>query len=254
MNTEEAKLILSAVHRTDREGAESDVCQAFELLAKDPALERWYEQECAFDSAVTGKLAMIEPPANLKAKLLGLLEAPVASPLSEGDHSNWFRPRWLAAAAAVILIPLLSVQLLTNRANARSFDTFRSDMVDFAVSNFQLDHRESDLSKLYAWLNANNATCPIEIPDCIGCPESIGCKVVAWNDKSVTLICLRNQTKEVVHCFVIPRGQFDELPDEKRLREILSLDDLDTCAWTDEENVYLLVGSERGVKVNAPLR
>ncbi|MGI9240389.1 MAG: hypothetical protein ACR2RV_06280 [Verrucomicrobiales bacterium] len=253
MTTEEAKLILSAVHLTDREGADAEVSQAFEQLGSDPELARWYEQECAFDTAVTDKLASVEAPADLRANLLALLEGPATDPIPEKDHSAWFRPRLLAAAAAIILIPFLSIQLLTNRASAKSFDSFRSDMVEFAVSDFKLDHRESDLPKLYAWLNANNATCPTEIPDCVGCPESIGCKVVAWNDENVTLICLRNKTREVVHCFVVPRDQFDDLPDEKLLRESHSFDDLETCGWTDQENVYLLVGSASGVKVNAPI-
>lgn len=252
MNTEEAKLILSAVHGAAPEDSDAQLNEAFAMLDGDPALRSWFDQERAFDAAISSKLAAVEPPADLRENLLHLLQKPAAKPSDQKVHQAWFRPPFLAAAAAVILIPLLAVQLLTNRASAKSFDSFRSDMVEFAVSEFKLDHRESDLKKLYAWLNANNATCPTEIPECVGCPESIGCKVVAWNDDDVTLICLRNTTNQVVHCFVIPRDQFDQLPDEAQIRSALTVAELETCGWTDRDNVYLLVGSAKGVGVNAP--
>ena len=252
MNTEEAKLILSAVHDAAPDDTDAELGQAFSMLDSDPDLRHWFEQERAFDSAISSKLASVAPPPELKGSLLKILETGSAEPSAQRAHKLWFRPPFLAAAAAVILIPLLAIQLLTSRAGAKSFDTFRSDMVKLAVGEFELDHRESDLQKLYAWLNANNATCPTDIPECVGCPESIGCKVIAWNDDSVTLICLRNATNQVVHCFVIPRDQFGELPDEQRLRTELTVADLKTCGWTDQSNVYLLVGSAKDVRVNAP--
>jgi hypothetical protein len=251
MNTEEAKLILASVHQgTD---IDSDTEQAFSLLDSDPGLREWLEQERAFDDAVSDKLAQIEPPATLKAMLIGLLEehAPVAPP-SSGKGLTWFRPPILAAAAAVILIPLIAIQMFTGRANATSFENFRSDMVEFAASEFKLDHHEKDLPKIYTWLNANNATSPSTLPDCVDCKQSVGCKIIEWNNQRVTLICLRNGDDQVVHCFVVPRDEFAKLPDEQQIRNKLKVDQLETCGWTDPDNLYLLVGSTKAVRVKAP--
>ncbi len=72
------------------------------------------------------------------------------------------------------------------------------------------------------------------------------------NDDNVTLICLRNNASQVVHCFVIPRDEVKRLPDEKDIRSNYVLGGLETTAWSDDDFVYLLVGSEAGVKVTAP--
>ena len=258
MNTEEAKLILAAVHDDADRASDPEIGQAFSLLEDNPELNDWLLRERAFDAAVSRKLASVEAPADLKATVMDLLGGQV-SRSNTPPHSRirWFQPPVLAAAAAIILIPLLAIQLFTGRANAKSFDTFRSDMVEFANSeiansNFKLDLEEQDLPKLYAWLNANNATYPVAIPDCIGCHESVGCKIIDWSEDRVTLICLRNGTKQVVHCFVIPRSEIEKIPDEERIRATLAVGDLETCGWTDQNNLYLLVGSAKGVEVSAP--
>ena len=66
------------------------------------------------------------------------------------------------------------------------------------------------------------------------------------------LSSLRNNASQVVHCFVIPRSEFKKLPAEKIIRSTQMIDGLETAAWSDEELVYLLIGSEEGVKVRAP--
>ena len=251
MNTEDAKLILASTH----EGAapDSDAEEAFALLDSDPSLREWFEQEQAFDHAISSKLSEIEPPADLKATLISLLNDNQIAPESlPAKNVSWFRPQFLAAAAAVILVSWVAIQMLTGSAEAKSFDSFRHDMVDFAHGKFELDLKDRELPKLYKWLNAKNATCPTNIPACIGTKESIGCKIIDWNEESVTLICLLTATDEVVHCFVLPLNDFESLPDEKLIRSTLKLDDLETCGWTDQDNLYLLVGSTKGVKVAAP--
>ena len=252
MKTEEAKIILASVHRESDRTSDADISEAFALLDSDPELQDWFEQEQAFDAAITNKLAEIEPPADLKAKLVGLLDENTAPESSDIARVHWLRSPLLAAAAAVALVSFFTIQLFTGPAKAGSFDSFRSDMVEIAHGGLKLDHHEKDLDRLYDWLNKVGATCPDELPVCVECTETVGCKIIDWNDDKVTLICLRNNSSQVVHCFVIPREQFDQLPDEAQIRNNLLMDGLDTTAWSDQELVYLLVGSKEGVKVTSP--
>ena len=125
-------------------------------------------------------------------------------------------------------------------------------MVDVAKLPIDLDHKDSALPKLLAWLDANNATRPSNLPTCVACADSVGCKVLDWGNQTVTLICLKNMSDEVVHCFIIRREEFDALPDESLIRTPLMLEGLETSGWSDQENVYLLIGSAPGVHVKAP--
>ena len=251
MNTEEAKIILASVHHDTDRGSDNDVDQAFALLDSDPELQAWFEQEQAFDAAVSTKLAQIDPPADLKANLVALLEN--NAPAAAEDKITWLRPPLMAAAAAVLLISFFAIQLLTGPA-AASFDDFRTEMVEIARGELKLDHEDKELENLYDYLNKMEATCPTSLPVCVECTETVGCKVIGWNDEedSVTLICIRNNASQVVHCFVIPRSEFKKLPEEKIIRSNQMIDGLETTAWSDDELVYLLIGSKEGVKVKAP--
>ena len=256
MNTEDAKLILASVHQEAEPDSETE--QAFALLDREPKLHAWFQEEKAFDVAISSKLAEIEPPADLRAELIGLLAneaepgVPAQIATAVPKKTTWFLPPLLAAAATLILIPVFAIQMFTSRANANSFDDFRQDMAEFAAGKFKLDHTDSELPKLYDWLNANNATCPTDLSVSVGVQDAVGCKVIEWNDESVTLICVRNETDQVVHCFVLPRDEFEDLPDEKLMRSRFMVDDLETRGWTDQDYLYLMVGSQKGVQVPTP--
>ena len=245
MNQKDAKLILASIHEGTTPDSDSE--QAFALLDSDPALREWFEEEQAFDKAVSSKLAEIEPPADLKASLVELLDN---KKIVNAERS--FRPQLFAAAAAVILVSLVVFQTLSTTASAKSFDNFRGDMVEFAQSDFELDHKDPDITKIYAWLHDKDAICPAGLPESIGAKEAFGCKVLDWDKNDVTLICLVNDSDQIFHCFIIPRSEFDTLPEEKTLRNTLKLDGVETCSWTDKEHLFLLVGSDKDVNVSAP--
>ena len=246
MNTEEAKLILASLHEAADPGNDPEISQAFELLDSDPELRTWFDQERAFDAAIASKLAQVEPPADLKASLVELLDKNAPAATAAAGKVTWLRPPLLAAAAAIILVPLIAFQLMTGQASAKSFDSFRTEMVEFLESDFKLQHFNSDIAELNAWLKAKEASYPGKLPDCVDCPESIGCKIVEWEGQNVTLVCLRNSTKQTVHCFVVPRSVFEDIPDEELIRRKFTLKDLETCGWTDEKNLYLRMYSGTG--------
>ena len=252
MNTEEAKLILGSIHAdVDRE-SDPELDQAFALLDEDPALKSWFEQERAFDDAVAGKLTEIEPPADLRTTLVGLLDNGAPAVSSPAKKMSWFQPQWLAAAAAVVLVPILAIQFFTGSASANSYDEFRDYVVDVAQNPPKLDLKHHDLDALLAHLKKNNATCPDSLPSCVACADSVGCAVLEWGQESVTMICLNNQSGDVVHCFVIPRDQLEALPPEASMRKPLKMNKLTTSGWSDQKFVYVLVGSAPGVNVEAP--
>lgn len=253
MNHQEAKLILGSIHPGTGYADDRDVSQAIALLDRHPDLRCWFDAELAFDGAVAAKLSEIHPPEGLKATLVNLLgDGPQAKLPQTRRTPSWLRPPFLAAAAAIILIPIIALPLLTGRANAKSFESFRSDMVEVAKSPFVLKFKDPDLPNLFTWLNDNQATCPSELPACVANSGSVGCTVVDWGEEKVTLICLKNDGDQTVHCFIVPRAEFGSLPEEAQIRKNHTVADLDTSGWSDTKHVYLLVGSEPGVPVKSP--
>jgi hypothetical protein len=71
MNNEEAKLILQAYRPGGQDANDPRFREALEQAQRDPELARWFTNEQALDSRISGRLkASITPPAHLKASLI----------------------------------------------------------------------------------------------------------------------------------------------------------------------------------------
>jgi hypothetical protein len=106
------------------------VAEALELLSKDDTLRVWFEEQQAFDTAISDELNNIEPPAELKASILvGMrahaLQAESLQGNAAGDESahripfprsdkrttdrSIFRP-WMGVAAALAIAAVALMQ------------------------------------------------------------------------------------------------------------------------------------------------
>ena len=77
----------------------------------------------------------------------------------------------------------------------------------------------------------------------------MGCKSIDWNGSKVGLVCFTNDSGDIVHLFTADKSSLNGT-------EIASLTNpetirgLETAGWSDDDHVYMLVGSKPGVGVS----
>src|SRR5258708_25390025 len=93
MNSDAAKEILSAYRSKDRDGADPSFREALSQMESDADLKKWFDDQLDLDRTIRQKLAAIEPPADLQAKILARIRG-------EKVRRSAFAlpPAWLAVA------------------------------------------------------------------------------------------------------------------------------------------------------------
>ena len=274
-NQETAKEILGGLHPEDhaiaRASGEPDLVAALDLLDRDPELQAWYAQECAFDAVISSCLAKAaQPPASLRDNLLAALQsAPAAEPAPvAADKVIPFRGGWILAAAAAVVLLAIGAKIAFNSGDSDrktpapiaqnilssdglSFVSFREGMADYAKNKISLGHQASDWKELNQWLSTKTKLKCGDLPKSIASLNTKGCNVVDWGETHVTLYCFsKGDNGEVVHLFVIDKASLGDVPPCSILCEPLEAGGLETAGWQDEEKVYLLIGSKPGVHVS----
>src|SRR5258708_3854913 len=70
MDRNEIKHLLLLYRPGDSERIEPNIEMALSEARRDPELSEWFEQHCAFQRAMVGGLAKIEPPTALRDQIL----------------------------------------------------------------------------------------------------------------------------------------------------------------------------------------
>ena len=273
MTREEARSLLGATRpedeRSANEGDDGDVRAAFALLRVDASLEAWYREECALDDAIASRLrlALPEPPASLRGQLI----AGVATRTSAGGSPASGRRAplraWAAAAAVLLVVGGVGIALrdgwfsgdgnvvstasplIDNREPA--FVSFRQSMSDYANGKIKLSVKNEDLTALTDWVSENSGPVFESLPEKMRTLSGIGCNVIDWDGRKVSLFCFRNTASgHVGHLFVIGREAFGDLPHETDLRKPEVCCGLESVAWHDDIRVYLLVAHEPEMPVS----
>lgn len=177
-------------------------------------------------------LAEIEPPADLKDKILaGAREA------NHSGSNRWTRRRVLAAAAAVSVAAVGSWAWF---GQSRRVRTFRKDMVRFLKSSFDLDYRSGKESELRAWLSKHHGVTGLEVPPGLASYRSLGCEVIGWKGDSAYLICFAVQG-QTVHLFYLPGGGKIEGAPSMGVAEYATVGkDWNSATWVAGADLYLL--------------
>ncbi len=269
MNTEETKELLAA-YRDDLALEDAPgMAEALHSLEADPELAAWFEQDRACDQHMKEALGSIPVPDGLKESILAQIaetENNESDDLSaEEQPSNIVafprrRAMWLTAAALFVIAASLvkyfafppPVQFPGNSFAAVA--TFRDHMAFFANSRFVLDHGTNDLENAKAWLAEHQSPTYAQTPSAIVNYQGMGCKSFDWGEHKVSLICFKNSDDDIVHLFVMNKAALKDLQPASPLNEVLVQRELETGGWVDDEYVYMLVGSEAGVKIGDILK
>jgi hypothetical protein len=205
MNSDAAKEILSAYRSEDRDGADPIFREAFSQLESDAELKKWFEEQIDLDRSVRQKLAGIEPPADLQAKILAQIRG-------EKVRRSVFAlpPAWLAVAACLVLGGL-ALFYSTHRGGPDRFQEFKTDALAMvsAQGGPQLDLETPNLNETQAFLREHKSPYYEALPSRLKSMETAGCRAFVWKDYPASLTCFLLPDGQFLHLVVINKAALD---------------------------------------------
>ncbi len=242
MTPEEARAILEVYRRGADDAGDPFFAEALELASTDPGLGKWFHDEQAMDTAISGKLNSVSVPPGLKAALVATME-----PRNTFEWT-WPSAAGLAAAAALVTL-LLALGFLrpgTKTGGGDALENFRSEMVNFVSIDPSLEMETGDLGKIREHLAANTALTSIDIPPGIQKLPAVGCRRLLFRGYKVGLLCFHSGGDRLAHLLVVNAAAFDgePLPQEHEFRKE---GDWMTATWARDGKLYV-VASQLGQK------
>ncbi len=234
MNREEAKQVLLLYRPGPSANNDPEFADALELARRDPELGEWFEEHRQFQETIKAKLCQLEPPNSLRQALLSQHKV-VHLPA-------WrFKPVWLAAAAAVILLVALvrfwPTSMLPNR-----FDDYRAMMVSRATLQYGMEFRTKDQNALRQLIRAKGAPADYQLTPGLEKLPLTGGGSLHWRSNPVAMVCFDRGTNDMLFLFVLKTDAVkDPPPEQPRLAKVNSMM---TVSWTRGDKTYVLAGPE----------
>jgi hypothetical protein len=199
MNSDAAKEILSAYRSADRDGADPTFREALDQMERDGELKNWFEEQQGVDRGIRDKLASLEPPADLEAKILARIR---------GEKVRRFAlpPVWLAAAACLV-VGGIALFYSTRQGAPDRFQEFKTDALAMvsAQGGPVLDLWTSNLGETESYLKDHQAPYDEALPARLKSMETAGCRAFVWKDYPASLTCFRLPNGMLLHLVVINR-------------------------------------------------
>ena len=233
MEKDRVQSILSVYRPDNQDAADPFFAEAKAELARDPELARWFEEEQAFDRAISEKLADLVAPFGLKTRILASAR-PVAT-----RQWSWTARLSLAAAALILLAQIIGLWH-TQSQKTRMLAHYQQEMVSFIKLDPPLDVESHDLAKMQTWLGQENAPSQMNLPPRLAALQPVGCRVLWFRDHKVTLLCFQRGGDNLAHLFVIDRAALPKLkPGAKPA--FAGEGEWMTASWATEDHAYMLV-------------
>jgi hypothetical protein len=236
MNNEEARFILGAYRPDGRDADDPTFGPALGQAETDPQLRQWFERQRKFDAALAGKLQQIAPPPGLRE---AILTGSRVSGRARPTRASWFRPTWLAAAAALAILAALGVVL--RPANQRPSG---SELAAFALSDLASAHddhvaRPPTLAAVQTALASARLPLPGSLNLNLDELRQQKCRSVQLGGRELLEVCFQRDGSWF-HVYVGRRQEFapGEL-DPKALMQVQG--QFASTAWADRNHVYALV-------------
>lgn len=230
MNHQEAQFILRAYRSNGQDADDPQFQEALAHAKNDPALAQWLAEEMALDTAISAKIKQTLVPPDLKMNILAARKIIRLQPW-------WQTKSWLAAAASFLILLGGFGFWMTHKTNDE-FAFYRHDMATFLTKLDRLDVSTSDMTKIKNWLSQRNAHGDFVVPAGLNDLSSLGCRVLDWRGQKVTLVCFKADGPKEVHMFIVDRGAFPSVPENK---PHFAQDGVwATASWSHENKTYLL--------------
>ncbi|MGV3756039.1 MAG: hypothetical protein ACO1QS_11705 [Verrucomicrobiota bacterium] len=230
MKTEEVKFFLNAARPNGADQADPTIAEAMELAQRDAALQKWFEEQRAFDKAVASKLRQTPVPKDLRSSILA------------GVRINrpavwWQQSRWLAVAAALVLAAIVgAVQFKTLERQSRTA-SLAEDLIRQGADGRHVEVMLSDLTAIKDWLKSQQAPAEFSFPQGLAKASAQGCRVLQWQGRKVTLVCFHLPQGEHLDLFVM-----DASPNADSSLTTTTGKGIATATWTRGRHTYVLAG------------
>ncbi len=244
MDNEQAKLILSAYRSSGEDLSDPFFVEAIEHTRRDPALARWFEEQCDFDKVIRAALTSATPPPHLRESLLlGKKVVNFDARTHPAPRSWWQRPAsWVALAAAVILLTGISALFWPTAGSPMTADRFVQQTVHVKTSGqISLGKMARDPQVLKAWLAERNAPHDFTIPESLGSLTSLGCQTFSMDGNTVSLMCFTLDQNRIVHLFVIDSDRLENPPGNSP--DFQLKDGIATVTWSSGGRTFVLLGN-----------
>lgn len=186
MNREEAQFILGAYRPNSADAHDPLFREALDLAQRDPVLSRWFAEQQALDLAFSAKIRGRPIPADLRSQLL------LARTTARRGGVGWPRPLWLAAAACFVIGLLLASRWLRPARPVADFAAFRTAMAEVASDmSAHADVWGLDAAGYRQWLTEHQGAADFVLPATLAEKGIAACKIVGWQDRKVTMLCLK---------------------------------------------------------------
>ena len=142
MTEQEARRILLLYRPGSPDARDPEVVEALALVRQSPELQKWFDQHCATQAAITAGFKKTPVPEGLKEQILS----------ERKSHTAGFwpkKPASMAAAAAVLAAIIAIVVFITgpewSRVNETGFTAYRARMVYTALEAYRMDIETNDV-------------------------------------------------------------------------------------------------------------
>ncbi|MFN2475369.1 MAG: hypothetical protein ABR526_03390 [Chthoniobacterales bacterium] len=233
MDEREARAILG-MHRAGEAGIDQARLQeALRQAETDPELARWWSEDKELDLLIASKLVHTDVPAALKDRITTSVQ-----PRPTIIRPNWSRAALLAAACIVALAVFFSSWRGPFQP-AVSLADYRDEMVGFIKVAPNLELESSDIARLQDFLAKAEAPAQFKVPAKLRNYDPLGCRVLRFRGRDVSLVCFKLGGEKLAHLFVTNAktvrtgGSVSEpvyAPEEGWM----------TATWTEGDQSYLL--------------
>ena len=230
MNSQEAKEILLSYRPGVDDAKNPSIAAALHQLEHDPELSRWFQQLQETDNAIRPQLRETPVPFGLKQRILA--EQKVARP-----DFGWRRPTVIAAAAAIIVLCVLSAWIF-QRSTRNGLNAYRTDMVRYVSSSYSSTFiKATSFDELRKVLAKRQWPTDFIVPDRLRSVTVIGGSAVEWNGHKVALACMK-EGRRGLWLFVIEKSALPDAP-KTGTPQVKEIEDAPTAAWSQDGKAYL---------------
>jgi hypothetical protein len=230
VNSAEAKNILIACRPGTDDVRTEEALAALEQARRDPELQRWWEQQQAFQQRTRESFRGLPAPGYLREQILA--QAKIVAP------SWWRRPAAWKAAAAIALLSVV-VAVWQKPSPEDSFQTFRSRMVRNVLRQYRMDIKTNDMAQIRQFLASQKAHADYALPEKLGRLPALGGGVLSWQDRRVSMVCLDSGAQGTLFVFVVDTSVVRKAPAQ---RKYAGVSELMTVSWSEGGKTYVLAG------------